>query len=111
MNTIEISIEHHPLSGNRKYRHTPWLASRITGIPQSYIWLWVVEGLLTAQRYVGKLYVRLEDVLRLAEPSEALLDAADITGEPIPEPHATAIRQEVWKNPPEWLVTRKEEAR
>lgn len=85
MNT-PIVIEHHTLSGNRKYRHTPWLAAQKLGIPQSYIWLWVTEGLLRTAKYVGKIYVHLEAVQKLIERPWLLDDAFSKTGEPIKGP-------------------------
>ena len=88
---LSMSIEHHPLTGNRKYRHTPWLASTLAGIPQSYIWLWISEGLLKTQKYVGKLYVHLGDVLQLRD--QRVFEAATTTGEPIPEPLASKIQK------------------
>ena len=102
-----ICIEHHPLSGNRKHRHTPWLAAKVTGIPQSYVWFWINRGLLTTRKYVGKLYVCLEAVLELTEWE--LVEAASMTGDPIPEQFGPRIR-ETWGGPlPTWLFETPEE--
>ncbi len=48
-----------------RYRHSVAGASRITGIPEEWISLWIETGLLRSQNWLKYVWVRLEDVQEL----------------------------------------------
>ena len=71
-----------------KYRHSVAGAARELGIPQSWIWAWLVLFRLKSQMRLRKIWVKIEAVQAMFGDPVALRDAFYATGESLTSPDA-----------------------
>jgi hypothetical protein len=78
-----------------KYRHTPFAAAQVLGIPQSWIWYWIATKRIRGRPGPGQRYVRLEHLENLLRSDWAAIEGAfEHTQEPITCPERTYLLHE-----------------
>ena len=68
------------------YRHTLAGTAHELGIPVGWVWFWLHDGRLKFQNWLRAIWVRIDDVRKLAANLKAVYDAFYATREPISDP-------------------------
>src|SRR5437660_12746919 len=79
-----------------RYHYSVAAAARELGIPASWVWAWLLARRLRSQKWLRKVWVRLEGVQDLLQNEEAIRDAFYATGDYLTSPEAIRRIARYW---------------